>query len=505
MTVSPMTRPITSLLLVLISLGGLPPTLSAVDYDPAVLPLLTRPFFHGRDYFVLHSGRTKMIVQADKTDLAPAFLYLLFDADDYRQSKDKDRALNFAGGQGMVNSAVAGRPGRLSVHGPGHQTESRWTTLNNGIGIPTVKAVWWAGGIRVEEQIYGLANENAFCRWAKLYSVNLAGPESVTLRYSLPPGKCTAKDGRLLWETGRFPMALGVLGTWPCRAVAEKGVLEIGPLKIAPGEAVGVATFLATEILPDGKPASRLLHPNLEEWSYQADSKTRDHWNATSSVTTGDALVQDLFNNVRFGLPGMVSDNGVADYGMLEYGSQVVRDASNTMLGLLHLGQFELARAGFEHILNYMVRDQGAAMIDNKFDAPDREELDQMGEPVHALKAYRDWTGDDSLIRQYRAKLLALVERPLGPAFRDASGMVHNRREFWERTLDDGYEAAYQTYLVLGLRDAAELAEPLPPPTAPGAGGPRPTGSCRRCSRIRTARWCATAVSSSGAAGTADG
>ena len=54
--------------------------------------------------------------------------------------------------------------------------------------------------------------------------------------------------------------------------------------------------------------------------------------------------MQDLFDSVRFGLPGMISENGVADYGMLEYGSQVVRDASNTMLGLLHLGQFELAQ-----------------------------------------------------------------------------------------------------------------------------------------------------------------
>ena len=39
--------------------------------------------------------------------------------------------------------------------------------------------------------------------------------------------------------------------------------------------------------------------------------------------------------------------------------------------------------------------------------------------------------------------------------------MVHNRREFWERTFTDAYELAYQTYLILGLRDAAELASAL--------------------------------------------
>ncbi len=188
---------------------------------------------------------------------------------------------------------------------------------------------------------------------------------------------------------------------------------------------------------------------------------TAARWAAASTIATDDALVGDLFDSARLGLPGMIAANGVADYGMLEYGSQVVRDAANTMLGLLHAGQFDLAHAVAQHVLKDMVRDQGAAMIDNKFDEPDREELDQMGELMHALKAYRDWTGDDSLVRQYRAKLLALIERPLGKKFRDATGMVHNRREFWERTLDDGYELAYQTYMVLGLRDAAELAEPL--------------------------------------------
>ena len=201
----------------------------------------------------------------------------------------------------------------------------------------------------------------------------------------------------------------------------------------------------------------------------------------------------------------MISENGVADYGMLEYGSQVVRDASNTMLGLLHLGQFELAHALAEHILKDMVRDQGAAMIDNKFDEPDREELDQMGELIHALRAYRDWTGDDSLIRQHRAKLVALVERPLGPAFRDATGLVHNRREFWERTLDDGYETAYQTYMVLGLREAAELAGPLGVPDRAGRWRGQADSILQAMLKHPKSLRCAAAVSSSGVAATASG
>jgi hypothetical protein len=105
-----------------------------------------------------------------------------------------------------------------------------------------------------------------------------------------------------------------------------------------------------------------------------------------------------------------------------------------------------------------MISGEGATAIGSEYDTQDREEFDQMGELLHALKSYRDWTGDDSLLQEHKGQLIALIERPLQPKFRDASGMVHNRREFWEREFDDAYELAYQTYLVLGLRDAAELA-----------------------------------------------
>ena len=86
---------------------------------------------------------------------------------------------------------------------------------------------------------------------------------------------------------------------------------------------------------------------------------TRKHWAASSSIATDDALLREIFDHARFGLPGMVADNGVMDAGMFEYGGQWVRDTSNTLLGLVHAGQFELARSGFEHVLKDMIRDDG--------------------------------------------------------------------------------------------------------------------------------------------------
>jgi hypothetical protein len=440
-------------------LAGPGPDLRADSFDASVVPLLKRSFFYGREYFVLRSGRTQMIVQADKADLAPAVLFLLFDARDIRQNKLKETAINFGGGAGFVRSALEVVLGKFPFTAVGHETETRWTVAN---GIPAVEAVWWAGGLRVTERIVALAERGAFVRRVELASVNLAAPEKVTLRLSLPPGACTERDGLLIQKAGKIGLALGVAGDHPSRAVPEQGTFEIGPLEIAPGHRVTVDSVLLAGIFEADAAAASWPPTSLVKSELAgALEQTRAWWAAASSIQADDPVVRELFDKVRFALPGMLADNGVMDAGIFEYGGQWVRDTSNTLLGMIHAGHFELTRCGLENILKNMITDDGRTMICGSFDEPDREQFDQMGELMHALRAYRDWTGDDSLLRQYRAKLVAMVERPLRPEFRDATGMVHNRREYWERIWDDGYELAYQTYVVLGLRDAAELAGPL--------------------------------------------
>jgi hypothetical protein len=427
------------------------PLQAAAAIDPAIVPLLKRSFAHGREYFVLQSGRAKLIAQADQFDLAPAFLYLVFDAENNQQTIRKEKAFNFGEGQGFVNSALEVVLGGFAFTALGHQTQTRWAMVD---GIPAVEAVWWACGLRVTERLLALDEPGLFLRRVELASVNLGGPESVTFRLSLPPGPCKASDNRLVQENAGCRLTLSVLGPWPARVVAERGALEIGPPSIAPGQLIVVDTLLSMSI-------TAAVEPRAEPKLAEALEKTRAAWANAASINTEDATVRDIFDKARFGLPAMMADSGVMDAGIFEYGAQWVRDTSNTLLGLVHAGHFELARRGFDHVLKNMVNVEGNAMIAGRFDNPDREQFDQMGELLHALKAYRDWTGDDSLLRAHREKLIALVERPLRPEFRDATGMVHNRREFWERTLEDAYELAYQTYVVLGLRDAAALAEPL--------------------------------------------
>ena len=193
----------------------------------------------------------------------------------------------------------------------------------------------------------------------------------------------------------------------------------------------------------------------------KVQEQTKQTWAATSVLATGDKTVQEIYDKARVGLPGMIFDDGTMDAGIFWYGNQWVRDSSNTALGAIHAGMFEVARSVLQKILTTMINQEGGTMVASAFEKPDMEELDQMGVLLHALKAYGDWTGDDSLVGEHRAALLAMIERPLQPQFRDAMGMVHDRREYWERNFADGYELIYQAYVALGLRDAAAMAPAL--------------------------------------------
>jgi hypothetical protein len=439
---------------------------AAEPVNPAFVPLLEKSFFYGHQQYLLQSGQTRMFVQTQKVDIAPAFTYLLFNSEGGQNAK-RD-AFNFANGQGLVDSALEVVLGKFAFTPQGENTETGWATWDR---IPTVEAVWWAGGIRVTERIFAIKDCDAFVRRITLESKNLLGPEQVSLRLSLPPGDAKIQDGMLVQKQGPMTMALGVVGEYAKKSSVSGNTVTIGPIELAVGQSVNIQTLLLAQLPPGEKPR---WHPTVDGSSANDSSlaplnigqtifQTREQWDTASKITSGDPLLREVYSSACFTLPAVIADNGIVIAGPFQYGEgQWVRDSSNTLIGAIHAGHFELARAGLERILKHLINDQGSTLVAGEIQSPDREQFDQMGEFLQALKSYRDFTGDDSLIRQYREKIIAMVERPLKPEFRDAAtGMVHNRREYWERTFDDAYELIYQAYVVLGLRTAAELAEPL--------------------------------------------
>lgn len=95
--------------------------------------ILKRAFIQGREYFVLRSGHIRLIAQADQVDLAPAFLWLAFDARDNRQTARKENALNFGNGAGFTSSALQVLLGGFPFTALGHETRTRWVVID---GIP---------------------------------------------------------------------------------------------------------------------------------------------------------------------------------------------------------------------------------------------------------------------------------------------------------------------------------------------------------------------------------
>jgi hypothetical protein len=436
----------------------------ASSYDPAWESWLKRSFVEGREYFVLRSGRTKMMVQSDRSDPTPAFLYLLFDAQNNRQTGRKERAYNFESGVGFVRSGLEVVLGGHAFTAWGHQTRTQWVWWD---GVPAVEARWWAGGIQVTERIVALEGEGCFLRSVDVTPINLGGPETVDLRFLLP-STGQSEDRRTVARRlpGGERLWLQILdGPGDVRTREDRA--EVTAIPLQPGETATVQSLVgldfgaSTTAARSGPAAERTVRTSAPEFLDAALARTRQRWRMSSRLQTDDRVVADLFDRVRVGLPSMVAETGVMDAGMFEYGAQWVRDTSNTAMGLLHTGHFELARQALSHVLTFMVSAEGNTMIAGRFEDPDREQFDQMGELLLALKAHRDWTGDASLLREHREKLVSLVERPLRAAFRGEGGLVHNRREFWERTLEDGYELAYQAYVIAGLRAAADLGTEL--------------------------------------------
>ncbi len=426
-------------------------------------PVFDDGYFKDRSYFVLRSGDIKMVLQSDKVNVLPAFTYLLFDANNIGQTRRKHKAFNYNSENGYLSSALSVKMKDYWYTALGQHCKTRWVLCDN---IPSVEAVWWAGGIKVCEVISPVSNRGIFKRNITLYSANIVNEDSVSIKLCLPAAASLAKENVILLNQENFNMSVVLPDSIPVSLSKTKGTIITKSFALKPGEKKEIESYLIVNTIQNSdnndlfefaKKVNEYCKGDLDKMAYR--------WKQSNKVFTNDTLVKDIFDASRFILPNYISKSGKMDAGIFEYGAQWVRDASLTTIGLIHCGEFELAKASLKNMLDNMITDNGTTMIASGFDAPDREQFDQMGEFIHCLKSYVNWSGDISLLEEYREKILAMIERPLNPVFRDSTGMVHNRREFWERTFDDAYELAYQVWIIQGLRDAADLALYLEVPT----------------------------------------
>jgi len=192
-----------------------------------------------------------------------------------------------------------------------------------------------------------------------------------------------------------------------------------------------------------------------------------DFWEKTATVSFGLPLLDHYFNASRVQLPAVVSDAGKMDGSIWQYNREWVRDQAMVAVGLTVSGHHELARVILNRLIEEFVTDEGDTIDSSEKRHPDEVELDQNGVLLYALKNYVLWSGDQEIIKKNWDKVKAAAEFPLKDVFRhQPSGLLVNRREYWERHkahgIEEGMELAHQLWASLGLSSAAELARLIP-------------------------------------------
>ena len=216
----------------------------------------------------------------------------------------------------------------------GHQTETGWTTVD---GIPAVEADLvgrWAAG---HGAATCLGRRGLFFRRIQLASVNLGGPEDITLRLALPPGPCKAARGWFVRENAQCRMALGLASDAPA-GHAGRAARSDRPVAHCPGQTVTVNTLLLAQIPPHRlkagrrSPPLRPVHPfprrrELGGLQGRRFARPKRGKPGPQRLPCGRATthVQEIFDKARFGLAAMVADNGVMDAGIFEYGAMGAR------------------------------------------------------------------------------------------------------------------------------------------------------------------------------------
>ncbi len=185
----------------------------------------------------------------------------------------------------------------------------------------------------------------------------------------------------------------------------------------------------------------------------------------------GHPLLGHFFRSAVFQLPAAVSRAGRVDGSIWQYNREWLRDQAVVATALAMIGDRDGARTMFARLLDRFVTDEGDAIDSSERRAADEVELDQNGFLLLGLKDYVLWTGDLDLVRKAWRKVVAAAEFPLGAVFRhNASGLLMNRREFWERHrlhgIETGMELVHQLYTSAGLEAASVLAGSLGDKTA---------------------------------------
>lgn len=193
---------------------------------------------------------------------------------------------------------------------------------------------------------------------------------------------------------------------------------------------------------------------------------TVQYWNGKGILETGNKEFDDLWKVSKTSLRAVMGNNARMDAGVWEYNMEWVIDHLWAAIGFLRSGFVDEACLLVENNLKHAIGFDGRTIESSRWFGYDYTELNQNGSLVHSIWEYLCWTGDFALVKKYWDKIKLCAEFPLKEVFFDKRAkMVHNKREFWERSdshgIEDGFEMSYQFWIIMGLEKGAEIAESL--------------------------------------------
>jgi len=392
------------------------------------------------DYSFLGNGHVLAAVQHCRSGEGTPLGLLVLHPD---RLGPKRASLTLDSATGLQGTRVGLRVGETTCFPTPAGTRVAW---DGSAKTPTVRALWQGAAARVEE------------RFSCPHPTRPRIVRELTVSFSEPPGE---------------PVAL-VTGN---EAAGPGGNAE--PRE--PGDASEEPGALVLDFAGTATAAARLIHEVrcvdgachvVTGWAPEAGPGVDPHatadgyWETLSTFRSSDEGLNHLFMAARRQLPVVVDHRGRMDGSIWQYNLEWVRDQSHVAQALVRLGDVARARTMLARLLDEMVSPEGDTVDSGRRRPAEEVELDQNGELLAALAAYVDWTGDLDLVEARWERIRAVAAFPLQDRFRHAaSGLLHNRREYWERHgahgIEDGFELTSQLFVALGLQEAARLADAL--------------------------------------------
>jgi hypothetical protein len=360
------------------------------------------------------------------------------------------------GGEGEAGAAKAGMyPGvRGFSAGRDNFVSIGWEYPE---GVPAVALAWNAGECSVKEEFFvcregallfrrvHLANRSAAPLTAKLSL-------SLYANFGLFTDIRTDEKSRSARADGLASMSLFSLD--PRATVFGRYDVRTDLGRIEPG---GNVESVYVYAIKDGERSLR-KHPFPVLWR-----ETSEEWKKRSTFVSGIPLLDRLYSVSRTELKSVISRTGRMDAGTWMYNMEWLGDHAMASESLLRAGFVAEARLLIEKNLRDSIGPDGRTIESGRFFGYDYTEIVQNGIMMFAVWNYVCWTGDTRLLRKYWPKIRLCGDFPLEKYFLDPkTHLVHNKREFWERSdshgIEDGFELAYQFWVSFGLGKGAALA-----------------------------------------------